>query len=71
MFYSDVYFIPECDLLYFWYTLKNMNPKVVEEFGKKYFKVNQEEIDEICYWMDETRETFNNGKTIEMRYKSP
>ena len=65
MCFQDTY-IPECNLLYLWYTINSMNPNIVSTYGKKYFNVTEEEINEIYCWMEETREALATGKTEQL-----
>ncbi len=54
---SNFYYIPENDLLYYWYEIEKKSPIMVNQFGKKYFKMTAENLDGFFDWIKETRES--------------
>ena len=53
---EDALFIPENDLLYHWYATENDRFDAVTKFGRRYFKLTQEEVDAFFVWMKAKKE---------------
>ena len=53
----DMHFIPANDLLsiHYWQDFQANPSTLVAEFGKDYFKMTQEDLDEFYLWMEQSR----------------
>ncbi len=51
----DMHFVPANDFLHYWQDFQANPSTLVAEFGKDYFKMTQEDLDEFYLWMEQSR----------------
>ena len=53
---SGVYYVPVNELLFYWHQTANPTAVVHVEFGKEYFLMDQDKLDQFYLWMERSRD---------------
>lgn len=62
---TGLYYVPVNDLLCYWHQMDNPRATVHTEFGKEYFLMSQDKLDNFFLWMKRSREEQKLVKIIE------
>ena len=66
-FDSGVYYVPVNDLLFYWHQTANPTAVVHVEFGKEYFLMNQDQLDQFYLWIEHSRDEQTIKSIYEVR----